>query len=64
LREVDAACAGDQGEGDQTLGWWLDAHRRCFRRRCARLGVAFSDDVLTVFERFELVWPPALDAEP
>jgi uncharacterized protein YhfF len=49
--------------------WWeafrqargVDAHRRFFARRCARLGVTFSDDVLTVFERFELVWPQKED---
>jgi uncharacterized protein YhfF len=57
LREVDAAFAWDEGEGDRSLAYWLDAHRNFFARRCERLGVAFSDDVLTVFERFELVWP-------
>jgi uncharacterized protein YhfF len=64
LREVDAAFAWDEGEGDRSLAWWLDAHRRFFARRCARLGVTFSDDVLTVFERFELVWPRKADPGP
>jgi uncharacterized protein YhfF len=57
LREVDAGFAWDEGEGERTLVWWLDAHRRYFRRRCAELGVDFSDELPTVFERFELVWP-------
>jgi uncharacterized protein YhfF len=57
LHQVDEAFAWDEGEGDRTLAWWLDAHRRFFRRRCADLGVPFSDDLPTVFERFELVWP-------
>jgi uncharacterized protein YhfF len=64
LREVDTAFAWDEGEGDRSLAWWLDAHRRFFARRCAQLGVAFSDEVLTVFERFELVWPRQADPEP
>jgi uncharacterized protein YhfF len=64
LREVDAAFAWDEGEGDRSLAWWLDAHRRFFARRCTRLGVAFSDDVLTVLERFELAWPHEPNPEP
>ncbi|HEV8651575.1 MAG TPA: ASCH domain-containing protein [Actinomycetes bacterium] len=57
LREVDAGFAWDEGEGERTLAWWLDAHRRYFTRRCAELGIRFSDELPTVFERFELVWP-------
>jgi len=64
LREVDAAFAWDEGEGDRTLAWWLDAHRRFFTRRCAELGVAFSDELPTVFERFELVWPRPKQSSP
>jgi uncharacterized protein YhfF len=64
LGEVDAAFAWDEGEGDRTVAWWLDAHRRFLARRCEQLGVAFSDDVLTVFERFELVWPREPNPEP
>lgn len=64
MREVDAAFAWDEGEGegDRSLAYWLDAHHRFFARRCAQLGVAFSDDLLTVFERFELDWPRAPDS--
>jgi uncharacterized protein YhfF len=57
LREADEAFAWDEGEGDRTLEWWLDAHRSFFSRQCVSLGVEFSDDLLTVFERFELAWP-------
>ncbi len=57
LREVDAGFAWDEGGGERTVAWWLDAHRRYFLRRCAGLGVAFCDELATVFERFELVWP-------
>ena len=55
LSEVDEAFAWDEGEGDRTRDWWLDAHHRYFGRQASREG--FDFDVLTVFERFEIVWP-------
>ena len=57
LVEVDEAFAWDEGEGDRTRKWWLDAHRRYFARQALRNGFELNDGVLTVFERFELVWP-------
>jgi uncharacterized protein YhfF len=57
MDQVDAAFAWDEGEGDRSLTWWLDAHRRFFNRRCVQLGVPFSESVLVVLLRFELVWP-------
>lgn len=59
LGVVDARFAWDEGEGDRSLQSWLEAHRRFFERCCGRLGVPFSDELETVFERFELVWPRA-----
>ena len=58
LIEVDAAFAWDEGEGDRTLADWLDGHRRYFMRQAERQGWQFHDRVETVFERFEIVWPP------
>ncbi|MGH6930894.1 MAG: ASCH domain-containing protein [Dongiaceae bacterium] len=58
LIDVDAAFAWDEGEGDRTLADWLDGHRRYFKRQAAREGWLFHDRVETVFERFEVVWPP------
>jgi uncharacterized protein YhfF len=57
LAEVDEAFARDEGEGDRTREWWLDAHRRFFARQAAREGFERDDAVVTVFERFEVVWP-------
>jgi hypothetical protein len=37
--------------------WWLDAHRRYFARQATREGFEIDDEILTVFERFEVVWP-------
>ena len=55
--QVVEACAGDDGEGDRTREWWLDAHRRYFTRQARREGFEFGEDILTVFDRFEIVWP-------
>ena len=57
LSSVDDAFAWDEGEGDRSRAYWLDAHTRFFRRQCAAQGWDFDDDVEVVFERFELVWP-------
>jgi uncharacterized protein YhfF len=57
LSQVDEAFAWDEGEGDRTRDWWLDAHRRYFGRQASREGFELDDDILTVFERFEIVWP-------
>lgn len=48
---------GDEGEGDRTRDWWLDAHRRYFARQASRERIELDDEILTVFERFEIVWP-------
>jgi uncharacterized protein YhfF len=57
LSSVDDAFAWDEGEGDRTRSWWLDAHTRFFTRECLALGLTFSDDIEVAFERFEVVWP-------
>ena len=35
----------------------LDAHRRYFARQASREGCELDDEILTVFERFDVVWP-------
>jgi uncharacterized protein YhfF len=49
-RDVDAAFAHDEGEGDRSLDHWRDAHRRYF----TRMG-KFSEDMMLMCERFRLV---------
>lgn len=57
LNQVDDQFAWDEGEGDRTRDWWLDAHRSFFSRAAAREGFVFTDDMDTVFERFTVIWP-------
>jgi uncharacterized protein YhfF len=57
LSQVDETFARDEGEGDRTRDWWIDAHRRYIARQAGREGFEIDDEILTVFERFEVVWP-------
>ncbi|MGH8778166.1 ASCH domain-containing protein [Paraburkholderia sp.] len=57
LVDVDERFAWDEGEGDRTRAWWLDAHRAFFSGQAADEGFAMHDGIETVFERFEVVWP-------
>ncbi len=54
LSSVDDQFAYDEGEGDRSRAYWLDAHTRFFSRFLPTIGVAFDDDMPTVFQRFEL----------
>jgi uncharacterized protein YhfF len=56
LSQVDVRFACDEGEGDRSRAWWLNAHRNYFARQAAREGFAMHDDIETVFERFDLIW--------
>ncbi len=52
LSSVDERFAWDEGEGDRTREWWLDAHTRYFTRAFAAMGLEFHPHVAVVFERF------------
>jgi len=58
LSSVDEQFAWDEGEGERTREWWLEAHRRFFRRTFAARGWEYDEDLEIVFERFVVVWPP------
>ena len=57
LSSVDDQFAWDEGEGDRSREYWIDAHTACFIRAYARLGLDFHADIDVVFERFELRHP-------
>lgn len=60
LIAVDDRFAWDEGEGNRTRAWWLDAHRAFFSAQAAQDGFDMHDQIDTVFERFEIVWPLAI----
>ncbi|MBE2239420.1 MAG: ASCH domain-containing protein [Caldilineaceae bacterium] len=53
--EVDADFAAAEGEGDQTLQYWRDAHRRFFTRTLSAIGKEFTPEMPLVCERFRVV---------
>jgi uncharacterized protein YhfF len=59
FRDVDAAFAFDEGEGDRTLASWRAMHRAFFAREGAQAGFTFTDELDVVCERFAVVWPAA-----
>lgn len=56
LSSVDDQFAWDEGEGDRTRAWWLAAHEGFFRRVLPELGLTYTDDMPTVFERFDVIY--------
>src|SRR5882762_3194452 len=60
LKSVDERFAWDEGEGERTREWWLSAHRRFFGQRAAAQGFHMHDEIETMFERFEIGWPPEI----
>jgi uncharacterized protein YhfF len=47
LVQVDETFAWDEGEGDRTRDWWLDAHRRYFTGKRASARQAYLDGELS-----------------
>ncbi|MFZ1792624.1 MAG: ASCH domain-containing protein [Anaerolineae bacterium] len=56
FRNVTAEFAAIEGEGDGSLSFWQDGHRRYFGRECARAGREFGEDMLVVCECFKVVY--------
>lgn len=42
-------------EGDRTYQYWWDAHEEFFREELSNIGRKFSEDMMLVCERFEVV---------
>ncbi len=57
FNEVDAQFAFDEGEGDQTLESWRNAHWRYFTKEAAELKIEFNEYSLICCERFKLLFP-------
>jgi uncharacterized protein YhfF len=56
LMSVDDSFAWDEGEGDRSRRSWLDDHEAYFRRYLPTIGLEFSWDMPTVFERFDVLY--------
>lgn len=54
--EVSTDFAHAEGEGDRSLEYWREAHKRFFTREGAREGYSFEETMPLVCERFRLVY--------
>ncbi|HIW13775.1 MAG TPA: ASCH domain-containing protein [Candidatus Salinicoccus stercoripullorum] len=55
MNEVSEEFVVAEGEGDGTYQYWWSAHEKFFREELKGTGYEFSEDMLLVCERFELV---------
>ena len=62
MNEVPVEFAIAEGEGDLSYDYWWEGHKKFFTLDLAELGKEFSEDMLVVCERFELVDVKATDA--
>lgn len=57
FRDITEEHARIEGEGDKSLDYWRRAHISAFGRDTDSLEIDFSEDLLVVFEEFEVVYP-------
>ncbi|WP_227396013.1 ASCH domain-containing protein [Jeotgalibacillus aurantiacus] len=55
MNEVPEAFAVAEGEGDRTYQYWWDTHVRFFKEDLDKVGLSWSEDMMVVCERFEVV---------
>ena len=55
MNEVPEQFAYAEGEGDRSYNYWRDVHITFFTNELRELNMEFSEDMLLVCERFELI---------
>ncbi|MBY0596532.1 ASCH domain-containing protein [Bacillus bingmayongensis] len=55
MNEVSEEFAIAEGEGDRTYDYWRKVHIKFFTEELHKIGREFSEDMLLVCERFELI---------
>jgi uncharacterized protein YhfF len=56
FNEVDDLFAYEEGEGDRSLAYWREAHRRFFSRSLPRIGRSFDETMPLVCEQFRVIY--------
>lgn len=56
FKDVNEELAGIEGEGDKSLDYWRKVHIYFFTRELKEQEIEFSEDMLVVFEEFEVVY--------
>lgn len=55
--EVTEEQAFREGEGDRSLEYWREVHKKAFTDELAEIDGMFSENMLVVCEEFEMVFP-------
>lgn len=55
MNEVPEEFAAAEGEGDRSYAYWKQTHEKYFTDELHQMGLAFSEDMLLVCERFKLI---------
>jgi uncharacterized protein YhfF len=55
MNKVPENFATAEGEGDRTYRYWKEVHEKFFKEQLSKIGRKFSEDLLLVCERFQLV---------
>ena len=58
FKDVDEEHARLEGEGDLSLAYWRDVHKKIFTQWMKEAGMAFKDSTKVVLEKFEVVYRP------
>lgn len=56
FKDVDERLAFIEGEGDKSLNYWRRVHIDYFKNELLALNMEFNEDMLVVFEEFEVVY--------
>ncbi|MFC0273699.1 ASCH domain-containing protein [Metabacillus herbersteinensis] len=55
MNKVPEDFAIAEGEGDKTYRYWKDVHEEFFKAELSKIGREYTEDMMLVCERFELV---------
>ncbi|MGL5713065.1 MAG: ASCH domain-containing protein, partial [Paraclostridium sp.] len=56
FKNVDDRLAYIEGEGDKSLAYWRKAHIDYFKNELTELNIEFNEDMIVVFEEFEVIY--------
>ena len=56
FNEITEEEARLEGEGDLSLDYWREGHKKFFSEECKEMGKEFSEEMPVVFEEFKVVY--------
>lgn len=56
FNEVTKEHAFKEGEGNKTLSYWREVHRKVFTQELKNHGKTFDENMIIICEEFEVVW--------